>query len=154
MWFKGITLSLALIGLAGTLVPRIPGLPLIFLAAVFYGTVTAFVTLQPAVAVALLLCLVAGELGGRWLRVYLTRCFHISRRYSTDSLVSSIAGVVISDALLGSLWGIVLWELCIGKSLLPSWHTSLRIVAYLAGAALWRFTWGLAMIAIIVTYIF
>ena len=149
-----MVLTLALVGLAGTLVPRIPGLPLLFLAVVFYGAVRGFAAFTPPVITALLLCLLAGELVGRWLRVYLTRRYHLSRLYSTDSLVSSIAGMIISDALFGTWGGAVLWEVLLGKSLLPAWHTSLRIVLRLAGAALWRFICGLIMLVIIVTYIF
>lgn len=151
---KGVVLTLALMGLVGTLVPRIPGLPLLFLAAIFYGAVHGFAAFTPAVTTALLLCLLAGELGGRWLRIHLTRRFEISRLYSTDSLVSSIAGAIIADALLGPWGGAVLWEILLGKSLLPSWHTSLRVVLRLVGAALWRFTCGLIMMVIIVSYIF
>lgn len=102
----------------------------------------------------MLLCLVVtSELGGRALRIYLTRNYPVSRVFSVNSTVSHIAGMLASDALLGPVLGLLVWELVAGKTLIPRSDSVLAVLYRLAGVALLRFICGVIMIVLINLYI-
>lgn len=153
MGLKIVTILLAIAGLMGTAVPRVPGLPIIFLATVFYGAFSGFRTFTTLLEGILVLLLFVGEVGGRWLRIYLTHRFSLSRQFSVHSTVTSGAGILACDALFGSVPGLLLWSIIAGKSLLPTWRVTSQIIACLCGAFLFRLLIGSAMMSILILYI-
>lgn len=142
------------LGLGCTLVPRVPGTVIILLGALVYGAFTNFTTFEPWQWAALFSLVAVAEIGGRVLRIYLTRSFPLTRTFAASSTVGSIGGVVAADAMLGPLIGLIVWELVAGKTLVPRGNTVAIMLLRLAVAALLRFVCGLAMIVIVLVYIF
>lgn len=141
-------------GLLCTVSIKMPGTLFILLGTVIYGMFTDFSTFSTPIIVALTSISVVAEFGGRILRVYLTKDYSVSRGFSVNSSISHIGGVVATNALFGPLWGLIIWELLAGKTLLPRSNTILKIIARLAGVALIRIICGIVMIILVHVYIF
>lgn len=142
-----------LIGLICTLFPRFPGTVIIFGGAIVYGYLTEFVSFELWMLISLVIIMVFAEVGGRWLRFYLTRWYSLSPQTSTNSAVGSIAGVFAADAILGPLLGMAFWQLIAGKTLSPRADTVFHVLGKLAIVATLRFMCGIIMIFIIFVYI-
>ncbi|SMC59818.1 Protein of unknown function [Sporomusa malonica] len=142
-----------LVGLLCTISAKLPGTLIILLGAALYGLFAGFLTFAPWIIVMLICLVVIAELGGRALRIYLTRNYPVSRVFSVNSVISHVAGMLASDALLGPVLGLVVWELVAGKTLIPRSDSVLSVLYRLAGVALLRFTCGLIMIVLINMYI-
>jgi uncharacterized protein YqgC (DUF456 family) len=138
-----------LVGLVCTFLPRIPGTLIIIGGAILYGIVTGITIMQPLVAELLLTLILLAEIGGRLLRFYLTRHLLVSRLFSVDMTVGNLGGIIVLDAILEPLSGILIWELFVGKTLLPRWDSVSKVLLRLAYIAGFRFTCGLIMIIII-----
>ena len=143
-----------LAGLLFTFVSKVPGTAVIMAGALLYGLFAGFYNIHEWVWVVLVFLVATAEIGGRLLRIVLTRRFSVSRRLSTDSTVANIGGIIVADALLGPVLGLIVWELIAGKTLQPRWDTILKILTRLAAVAVLRFACGLAMIVIIIVYVF
>lgn len=146
--------TIMLTGLAGTLAPRIPGTLIIFLAVLFYGAVSDFAGFTLWIWAGYVLLIAVAELGGRWLRIYLTRRFSLSRRLSTSTAVAHLGGIMAADALFGPVLGLIVWELIAGKAMEPRGNIMSKIILRLAAVAILRFVCGLAMIAMTLIYLF
>ncbi|WP_312560380.1 DUF456 family protein [Anaerospora sp.] len=142
-----------LIGVVGTLIPRIPGTLIIFCGALLYGVLTGFASFQPWLTVLLLLLTITAEVGGRWLRAYLTRRYELSRLFCVNASAGNIAGIIAADALLGPILGIVIWEVIVGKTFIPRWSTVGRVIYLLAVAAMLRLICAVVMVILITIYI-
>jgi len=142
-----------LIGLAGTVAPRLPGTILIFSGALLFGLFSGFASFAPWIWLVLILLLAVAEIGGRWLRTLLTRQYSLTRLFSTNSVVANFGGILVADALLGPVLGIIVWELVAGKTLEPRGDTLTRILFRLAAVALLRFGCGLAMVIVVLMYV-
>lgn len=151
---KYLAMVIMLIGLAGTLSPRISGTIIIMIGALVYSALVGFAGLKLWVIITLISLVLVAEVGGRALRIYLTRRYEVSRLFSTDTTVGSIAGLLATDALFGPVLGTFVWEMIIGKTLLPRWNTVYRVLVRLAAAALLRLVCGIVMIIVIMKYIF
>lgn len=154
MLLKMIITIVMLTGLVGTLLPRLPGTIIIFLAVLGFGALTGYAGFVPWLWTAFIFLMAAAELGGRWLRIYLTRRFSLSRQLSTSAAVTHIGGVLAADALLGPVLGLIVWELIAGKTLEPHGTTMGKILFRLAAVALLRFICGLVMIILVFMYLF
>lgn len=140
-----------LFGLTGTCIHRLPGTSLIFLAALVYGFVFgrftgAGVTWLAALAVLMLIA----ELGSRCLRRLLATYTDIGKVCGLDVAAGGFASLVITDVLLGPVWGLFVWQLFIGKSLMPLLKRSGLLVLALFAAALFRFIIAVVMNVIVV----
>jgi uncharacterized protein YqgC (DUF456 family) len=142
------------IGLYSTLFPKIPGTLVILGTAVLYCFLTDYITYQSWLIYALIFLCGLAEVGGRILRIYLTRREGVTRVFSTDTTVGNIAGLIVSDAILGPATGTILWELMVGKTLFPRWTTVSKVLSRLAAVAFLRISCGGIMIFIVVKYIF
>jgi uncharacterized protein YqgC (DUF456 family) len=154
MLLKLVVTLIMLTGLAGTLLPKIPGTLLIFFAILGYGALTGFAGFAPWIWTAFILLVLVAELGGRWLRIYLTQRFSLSRELSTGNAVAHLGGILAADALLGPVLGLIVWELIAGKALEPHGTTMSRILFRLTAVALLRFLCGLAMLVLVLVYLF
>ncbi|WP_126310717.1 DUF456 family protein [Methylomusa anaerophila] len=142
-----------LLGLICTLTHKFPG-TLIILAGVFiYDVVTNFLPLDSRIVTTVILLAITAEVGGRLLRIYLTKGYEISKEFSINSLVAQSGGIVACDALLGPTIGLILWEFIIGKTFLPRVDTISTILFRLACVAFFRFLCGLIMIILILKYL-
>lgn len=141
------------IGLFFTLSPRLPGTLLIIGVAFFYSALDGFSALSPWLVISLLSLTLLAEIGGRVARIYLTKEFKVPIIFSTDTTAGNLAGIVASDALFGPLLGTIIWELIVGKTLLPRLDTVFRVLSRLAFVALIRFGCGLIMVVLITIYI-
>lgn len=149
---KLTVILIMLIGLTLTLLPRLPGTLVILGAAVLYIGATDAVA-PPWVVAALAVLAFAAEVGGRLLRLYLTRRYSLSRVFCVNSAVGNIGGILAADALLGPVLGLLAWEFFAGKTLAPRWDTIGRILLRLAAVAMVRFGCGLLMIVLVFVYI-
>jgi len=149
---KFIIILIMLIGLMCTLAPRLHGTVIILLAAGVYAVFTGVSILPLWVAVSLLILTLVAEVGANGLRVFLTRYSEVSRIYSIDTTVCNLAGIVVSDALLGSLIGMTVWEVLVGKTLFPRLDSIGKVLVRLIVIAVLRLICGLTMIIIIVKY--
>ncbi|HWR45359.1 DUF456 family protein [Sporomusa sp.] len=154
MLAKFIVTYIMLVGLLCTVSVKLPGTLIILLGAALYGAFTGFLTFTPWITEVLVFLVVAAELGGRALRIYLTRNYSVSRVFSVNSTISHLAGMLASDALLGPILGLAFWELLAGKTILPRSDGVLRVIFRLAGVAALRFVCGIVMIVLINMYIF
>jgi hypothetical protein len=150
-----IKISIMLIMLIGqlcTLAPNFYGTVIILTAAGIYAFILGF-NLPLWVILALLSLVAVAEVGARGLRFYLTKDYKVSRMYSVNTTVCNLTGVVVADALLGSLLGVVIWELVVGKALVPHIESISEVLVRLMILAALRFMCGIIMIIIICNYI-
>lgn len=150
---KFIILLIMWLGLICTLGPRLYGTVIILLAAIVYAAVADMSVLQTWVAVSLLTLVLVAELGARGLRCFLTRHYEISRIYSVNTMVCNLAGIIVTDVLLGSLVGAVSWQAIASRILYPRLDNIGKVLARLAVTAVLRFLCGLTMMIIILIYI-
>ena len=142
------------IGLYCTVFPRIPGTLIIFTGAAAYWWFTGFVTYQPWLAYVLIAAVAVAEAGLRALRAYVTGREDVTRTFSTDTTVGNMAGLIVSEAILGPSAGTILWELLVGKALFSRWTSVAKILKRLILVAVIRFCFGLVMIYLIIEYVF
>jgi Protein of unknown function (DUF456). len=140
-----------LVGLTLTLMPRLPATLIILGAAILYLALSG-ATVPPWVLAALILLSFAAEVGGRMLRLYLTRRYSLSRAFCVNGAVGNITGIVAADALLGPVLGLLAWEFFAGRNLSPRIDTIVRIIVRLAAVAAVRFGCGLLMIILVLVY--
>lgn len=150
---KLAVIFIMLVGLVLTMLPRLPGTLIILGAAALYMAMAGQVAFPPWVTAALIVISFAAEVGGRMLRLHLTRRFALSRAFCVNSTVGNLGGILAADALLGPVAGLLLWELFAGKTLAPRWDTVGRILIRLAAVAAFRFGCGLLMIILVLVYI-
>lgn len=149
---KLTVILIMLVGLGLTLLPRLPGTLVILGAAILYLG-AAGTAAPPWVVAALAVLAFVAEVGGRLLRLYLTRRYSLSRVFCVNSTVGNIGGILAADALLGPVLGLLAWELFAGKTLAPRWDTVGRVLLRLAAVAMVRFGCGLLMIILVFVYI-
>ncbi|WP_378955619.1 DUF456 family protein [Pelosinus sp. sgz500959] len=149
---KFSALFIMFIGLACTLAPRLYGTVIILVVAAGYGIFINLNIFQSWIGFVLLLLTLLSEVGARGLRILTTRPYRVSRRYSIDTSVCNLAGIIIASALLGSFVGATIWEIVVGKTLLARLDMIGKILIRLILTAGVRLICGLLMIIIIVKY--
>lgn len=141
------------IGQICTLAPNLFGTLVILGAAGFYAFIVGAHDFPKWVYISLLSITIIAEVLARWLRIYLTQNYNISRKYSINTTVCNLVGIIVADVLLGPWVGVTIWELVVGKALFPYLNKVIKILLRLFLIALLRFTCGLLMIIIILKYI-
>lgn len=149
-----LVLIIMILGAAGTILPVVPGTPLIFLAALGYGiyehfqnvTVTVLAVLFFLMVVSLLIDYFAGVVGAKK---------YGATKYGTwGSFLGGIVGVLIFNIpglLVGPFAGAVIGEIVSGKKIDQALKVGFGSVLGLAGGAFFKFVIALAMIVIYVT---
>ena len=150
---KFTTLFIMLIGLVCTLAPRLYGTVIILMTAIIYAFVTEVSVLGSWVWSVLLLLTFLAEIIVRGLRIFLTRRYRVSRRYSVDTSICNVAGIVATSTLLGAFWGTAVWEILVGKTLLTRFAMISKILLRLLLMAGVRLLCGFIMVMIIMKYI-
>ena len=149
---KIIIMVIMLIGQLCTLAPNFYGTVIILAAAGIYASIFGFSNVSIWVIPVLVALVAVAEVGARGLRIYLTKDYKVSRTYSVNTTVCNLAGVVAADALLGSLIGVTIWELVVGKALVPHIESISKVLIRLVILAILRFMCGIIMIIIICNY--
>jgi uncharacterized protein YqgC (DUF456 family) len=145
-------LIILFIGQVCTLAPALYGTLIILVAAGIYASIIGFSIFPLGGILSLFLLVIIAEVGGRWLRIYLTQDAKVSREYSVNTTVCNVAGIIVADAFLGALVGITIWELVVGKALLPRFENVGKVLVSLTLVAALRFLCGIIMIIIIYKY--
>lgn len=143
-----------LLGLIGTFIHKLPGTPLIFFAALLYGLLIGLSTVGLNWMVILLALMLTAELGSRYLCKRLMPEVDIGKVFGLDVAAGSFASLILTDVLAGPLLGLIIWELLIGKSLMPLLKRSGMLVLKLFVAAVFRFSIAIAMIVIVTFKVF
>lgn len=141
------------IGQLCTLAPKFYGTVIILAAAGIYASIFGFSNVPLWVILVLVALVVVAEVGARGLRIYLTKDYKVSKTYSVNTTVCNLAGVVVADALLGSLMGVTIWELVVGKALVPHIESISKVLVRLIIVAILRYMCGIIMIIIICNYV-
>jgi hypothetical protein len=150
---KSSILLIMFIGQLCTLAPNFYGTIIILAAACIYASIVGFSTLPSWIIIVLVSLAIVAEIGMRGLRNYLTRGYNVSKTYSVNTTVCNLAGIIVADALLGSLIGLTTWELVVGKALIPYVECISKILVRLMILAVLRFICGIIMITIICKYL-
>lgn len=106
------------VGVAGTVLPAVPGLPLVWLAIFLYALGTGFEPVGPAFVAASLAVTVAAEAGEHYGRALGARRFGASRAGAWGAVAGAVAGFFFLPwgLLLGPFAGAALAELLAGRS--------------------------------------
>lgn len=138
-----------LLGLIGTFIHRLPGTPLIFVAALIYRIIMGFTAMNISWLGILLALTLTAELGSRFLKDRLMPEDGIDKVFALDVAAGSFASLVLTDVLVGPTLGLILWELLIGKSMMPLLKRSGILMLKLWVAAFLRFSIAVVMIIIV-----
>lgn len=152
-WPFWIAILVMLVGALGTLLPIIPGTPLIFLAALGYGYYEGFNQITPFLLVVLFLLMaltflidyIAGVIGAKK---------YGATRYGTwGSLIGGVLGVIIFNIpglIIGPFIGALAGELINGTDFNNALKVGFGTVVGMAGGALVKIILAVAMILVFV----
>jgi len=145
------TVIFMLVGLAGTIIPMVPGCPLIFGLALLYGLLTGFARIGagPLVALGIIAALVQVT---DYLAVAMgVKRFGGGRQGVIGAIAGGILGAIVFNVpglILGALLGATAGELATGRRFEESARTGVgTIVGFLAGTLV-RLTAAVVMIGI------
>ena len=157
-WFywggSALALLLIIVGLVGSLIPVLPGTPLIFVGALIYGFVTDFVEINLTVLISLgVVALVSQTLG--YLASSLgAKKFGSSRWGILGATLGSIFGIFIGGpiglAIFPFLLAFLLELLAAGKSAKKSLRIAFGSLLGVLGGIVMQFVFGLVMVVTIV----
>lgn len=146
------TLFIILIGVICTIAPKLHGTIIILTAATIYSIVMDISIFQSWIGMLLLLLTFIAEVGVQGGRRVLTRDYKVSRQYSTDTFVCNLAGIIIASALLGIFFGMAIWQILIGKTIMARLDIVSKILIRLTLTAGVRLLCALFMMIIIAKY--
>lgn len=149
-----LVLIVMILGAAGTILPVVPGTPLIFLAALGYGLYEHFQNITISVLAVLFFLMVVSLLIDYFAGVVGAKKYGATRYGTWGSFLGGIVGVVIFNIpglLIGPFAGAVIGELVSGKKIDQALKVGLGSVLGLAGGAFFKFVIALAMIVIYVS---
>ncbi len=127
-----------LIGAAGTVVPVLPGLPLIWLASLGFALVDGFERVDWAFLGGLLLVTVAAEAADHLARVWGARRFGAGRAGAWGAVIGALVGLfflpvgLVLGPFLGALMGELLAGRSFGESVRAGWGSLLGSVGSMA----------------------
>lgn len=150
MLLKVLLILGMMVGLVGTFVHKIPGTPLIFLVAIIYSGIMGSITSNLVWVSLLFGLMLLAELGGLLIRNYVLPRAGIGKVFGLDVAAGSFTSLVLTDVLAGPVLGLLIWELLIGKSLMPLIKHSSVLVVGLFVTAMFRFFVAFAMMVIVV----
>ncbi len=145
------------VGLAGLIIPVIPGVPLVAAGAVIAGWITGFekLGLVPLLIIAGLAVLAQVlDLIGSWLGV---RYFSGTRAGTWGGIIGSIVGAIAAPPfgfLPGALLGALVFELVSGRDLAGAWRSGLGSLLGALGGTFAKLLVLIAMGIVTVAYLF
>ena len=149
-----VVIALFLIGLAGTILPTLPGNILIFAGALVYGIFTGF----EEVAFRVLAVLAGISIGAQVLdyvaEAYGAKRFGASKYGIWGGIIGAIVGLIafnIAGLIVGVFWGAVIPEILLGgRSLKGALRIGYGSLLGFLGGTLMKFILGLVMIGVFV----
>lgn len=149
-----VVLLIMMLGALGTILPVIPGAPLIFLAALGYGFFENFEKVNVTILGVLFFLMVVSLVVDYFAGVVGAKKYGATRYGAWGSFLGGIVGVVIFSIpglLVGPFVGAVVGEMVGGKKTDQAFKVGLGTVFGLAGGAFFKFVLALAMIIIYVS---
>lgn len=149
-----LTLLVMAVGLLGTLLPVLPGTPLIFLAALGYGFYEKFHRVTPLILGILFVLMVMSLLIDYFAGVIGAKKYGASKYGTWGSFIGGIVGVIVFNIpglLLGPFAGAVIGEMIYGKKVDESFRVGLGTVMGMAGGAFFKIIIGVSMVIIYLT---
>lgn len=112
-----IALMVMLVGVIGTFLPTMPGLPVIWLAMLGYGLFEGFREMTPTFLVVTLLVVAATQVAEHYARAWGAQRFGAGRAGAWGAVVGSIVGLFFMPLglVLGPFLGAMLFELVAGR---------------------------------------
>lgn len=151
MWIIAATVLLLSAGALGTLLPFLPGTPLIFAGALLYAWHTGFETVSRNTLIALFLLMFLGEALEKISAFLGAKKFGATRRGLIGVLVGGIGGLLLGGPLglaAGPFLGAFLFEFLPGRSFDGSLRAAVGAFVGLLGGMLGKFLIALAMIGV------
>ncbi len=149
-----LVLLIMAVGAIGTLLPIMPGTPLIFLAALGFGFYEHFQRVTPFILVVLFVLTVI-SLGVDYFAGVIGAKKYGASRYGTwGSFIGGIAGVIIFSIpglLIGPFTGAVIGEIVSGRNPGEALKVGLGTVIGMAGGAVFKLIIAVSMIVVFLT---
>lgn len=113
-----IAICVMLVGVAGTVVPLLPGLPLIWLTMLVYAFIEGFESVDAAFLILTLIVLIAAEAADYFGRAWGARRFGATKRGALGAVVGSLVGLFFLPLglIVGPFLGVVVAELLAGRT--------------------------------------
>jgi hypothetical protein len=156
-FFIAITIILLIIGLAGSVLPMLPGTPLIFLGALLYAWHTNFTAVTWGILLLLLALTLLSQILEYLASTLGAKKFGASRWGIVGALCGGFIGMIgggLAGLIIGPFLGALLFELLYGKSLKASVHIGVGTMVGFLGGAIGKFIIALTMIGIFLVAIF
>ena len=147
---------LMLVGLAGTLLPLIPGTPLILIGATVHAAVGGFSSDDVRMIVILALLAAGAQLGEYVAGAWAARRGGASWQGVVGAVLGGLVGLFalpVVGVLIGPLVGAILGELLSGKKSREATRAGLGALIGVLGGILLQFAVGLAMVGMVVVRI-
>lgn len=143
-----LALLVMLIGLAGTLLPAIPGLPLIGLAMWGYGALDGFRHVTLGYLILVLLVIAGAQVAEHYARAFGAKRFGASRAGTWGAVIGSLAGLFFLPVglLLGPFLGAMLGELVAGRRAEDAFRAGLGGMVGVLGSIAMNAVLGIALI--------
>jgi len=139
VWGLVITVILFIIGLAGTVLPVLPGVILIYLGMIVYGLFTGFVLLDVTFfvvqGVVTIVVLAADQIASVWG----TKAYGGSKQAAWGAIAGALVAIFVLGPLgflIGPVVGAVLVELLLGKSWKQAFQVGVGTLVGLVGGTL------------------
>lgn len=148
-----LALFVMAIGVLGTLLPVIPGTPLIFLVALGYGFYEGFHKVTPLILGILFGLMVITFVVDYLAGVVGAKKYGATKFGTWGSFIGGIIGVIlfnIPGLLFGPFVGAVAGEMITGRKAQEAMKVGLGTVVGLAGGAVFKFVFAAAMVAVYV----
>ncbi|MDH7478987.1 MAG: DUF456 family protein [Syntrophomonadaceae bacterium] len=119
-WYLLLTLIIMLIGMAGTFLPVLPGIPVIFLAMLAFDWVNRFSVLGAHFLLAMFVLAVFSMVAEYFSGVFGAQRYGASKLGKAGALIGGLLGIVLmgpAGIVLGPLAGVLMGELLSGKGM-------------------------------------
>jgi uncharacterized protein YqgC (DUF456 family) len=154
-FWVGLVAAIVLVvgGLIGSLIPILPGTPLIFVGALIYGWITDFKEINATVLIGLGVIAVVSTVLGYLASAFGSKKFGSSKWGIAGATIGSIVGIFaggpIGLAIFPFLFAFLFELLAAGKSVRKSLRTALGSLIGVLGGIVMQFVFGLVMVVTI-----
>jgi uncharacterized protein YqgC (DUF456 family) len=113
-----VAVLVMLVGIVGTLLPSMPGLPLIWLAMLVYGFVENFTEMTAGFLTATLVVVIVTQVAEQYARAWGAKRYGAGRAGTWGAVIGSIAGLFFMPIglVVGPFIGAMAFELAAGRS--------------------------------------
>lgn len=113
-----VAILVMIAGIAGTFIPAIPGMPLIWLAMLGYGVVEGFREMRPWFLVTTLIVVILSQVAEHYAKAWGAKRYGAGKAGTWGAVIGSIAGLFFMPIglILGPFLGALIGELLAGRS--------------------------------------